>query len=135
MLLPDLPPYLRSLLSQWDLSNRMEMAKVTPVFKKGVNSDLKNYRPMSVIPVHWCIKTCTTFYSDGCCSSILYLISLHFDYCSPVWDCISGYLSDKLQKLQHRAARVITKSSNIYPLGPFCSLPVSQWLDKVLKNW
>ncbi|CAH3186535.1 unnamed protein product [Porites evermanni] len=34
----------------------------------------------------------------------------HFDYCSPVWDCLSGYLSDKLQKLQNRAARVITKS-------------------------
>ena len=32
----------------------------------------------------------------------------HFDYCSPVWDC--GYLSDKLQKLQNRAARIITKS-------------------------
>ena len=51
---------------------------------------------------HWCIKTCTTFYSDGWCSS-------HFDYCSPVWDCMCGYLSDKLQKLQNRAAEVITK--------------------------
>ena len=30
--------------------------------------------------------------------------------CSPVWDCLSGYLSDKLQKLQNRAARVITKT-------------------------
>ena len=38
------------------------------------------------------------------------LIMPHFDYCSPVWDCLSGYLSDKLQKLQNRAARVITKS-------------------------
>ena len=38
------------------------------------------------------------------------LILPHFDYCSPVWDCMSGYLSDKLQKLQNRAARVITKS-------------------------
>ena len=28
----------------------------------------------------------------------------HFDYCSSVWDCLSGYLSDKLQKLQNRAA-------------------------------
>ena len=37
------------------------------------------------------------------------LILPHFDYCSPVWDCMSGYLSDKLQKLQNRAARVITK--------------------------
>ena len=38
------------------------------------------------------------------------LIIPHFDYCSPVWDCLSGYLSDKLQNLQNRAARVITKS-------------------------
>ena len=38
------------------------------------------------------------------------LILPHFDYCSPVWDCMSGYLSDKLQKLQNRATRVITKS-------------------------
>ena len=34
----------------------------------------------------------------------------HFGYCSPVWDCLSGYLSDKLQKLQKCTARVITKS-------------------------
>ena len=31
-----------------------------------------------------------------------------FDYCSPVWDELSVTLSDKLQKLQNRAARVIT---------------------------
>lgn len=37
------------------------------------------------------------------------LILPHFDYCSPVWDCLSGHSSDKLQKLQNRAARVITK--------------------------
>ena len=37
------------------------------------------------------------------------LIMPHLDYCSPVWDCLSGYLSDKLQKLQNRSARVITK--------------------------
>ena len=34
----------------------------------------------------------------------------HFDYCSPDGDCLSSYLSDKLQKLQNSAARVITKS-------------------------
>ena len=37
------------------------------------------------------------------------LIVPYFDYCSLGWDCFSGYLSDKLQKLQNRAARVITK--------------------------
>ena len=38
------------------------------------------------------------------------LIMPHFENCSPVWDCLSGDLSDKLQKLQTRAARIITKS-------------------------
>ena len=36
------------------------------------------------------------------------LILPHFDYCSPVWECLSGQSSDKLQKLQNRAAKVIT---------------------------
>ena len=40
------------------------------------------------------------------------LISLpHFDYCSSVWDELNVTLSDKLQKLQNRAAWVITRSS------------------------
>ena len=39
------------------------------------------------------------------------LILPHFEYCSPVWDELSVTLSDKLQKLQNRAARVITRSS------------------------
>ena len=39
------------------------------------------------------------------------LIAPHFDYCSGVWYGISKTLSDKLQKLQNRAARIITKSS------------------------
>ena len=38
------------------------------------------------------------------------LIMPRLDYCSPVWDCLSGYLSGKLQKLQNCAARVTTKS-------------------------
>ena len=31
------------------------------------------------------------------------LIMPRFIYCSSVWACLSGYLSDKLQKLQNRA--------------------------------
>ena len=39
------------------------------------------------------------------------LIQPHLDYCSPVWDGLSTQLSDKLQKLQNRAARVIGKAN------------------------
>ena len=39
------------------------------------------------------------------------IILPHFDYCSLVWDNCSDYLIDKLQKLQNRAARVITGRS------------------------
>ena len=38
------------------------------------------------------------------------LIELYFDYCCPVWDGLSNELADKLQKVQNRAIRVITKS-------------------------
>ena len=39
------------------------------------------------------------------------LIQPHFDYCCSVWDELGGALATKLQKLQNRAARVITRSS------------------------
>ena len=39
------------------------------------------------------------------------LILPYFDYCSSVWDELNVTLSNKLQKLQNRAARVITRSS------------------------
>ena len=39
------------------------------------------------------------------------LIQPHFDYCSPVWDGLNAKSSESLQKLQNRAARVITKSN------------------------
>ena len=38
------------------------------------------------------------------------LFELYFDYCCPVWDGLSNELTDKLQKLQSRVIRVITKS-------------------------
>ncbi|KAL9954240.1 hypothetical protein ACROYT_G041748 [Oculina patagonica] len=36
------------------------------------------------------------------------IVEPYFDYCSIVWNDISDHLNDKLQKLQNRAARVIT---------------------------
>ena len=38
------------------------------------------------------------------------LIEPHFDYCCSVWDNFGETLSNKLQKLQNRAVRVITRS-------------------------
>ena len=58
---------------------------------------LKRFRPF--ISMHTAIKI------------YIGLIEPHFDYCSVVWDGLSQQLSEKLQKLQNRAARVITKSS------------------------
>ena len=40
------------------------------------------------------------------------LILPHFDYCSSVWGDCNLTLSDKLQKLQNRAARAITRSND-----------------------
>ena len=39
------------------------------------------------------------------------LVQPYFDHCSAVWDSRSSYLANKLQKLQNRAARVLTSSS------------------------
>jgi hypothetical protein len=36
------------------------------------------------------------------------LVQPHFDYCCVVWDNCNKTLADKLQKLQNRAARVLT---------------------------
>ena len=38
------------------------------------------------------------------------LIQPHFDYCSIVWDNLGKGLGQKLQRLQNRAARIITES-------------------------
>ena len=43
------------------------------------------------------------------------LIEQRLHYCSIVWDTLSDGLKQKLQTLQNRAARIITKSSYDYP--------------------
>ena len=39
------------------------------------------------------------------------IIQPHIDYCSTVWDGLGITLLDKIQKLQNRAARIITQST------------------------
>ena len=56
------------------------------------------------------------------------LIQPHIDYCSTVWDGVSLTLLDKIQKLQNRAARVITQSNYYTSTG---SLNVSTCWKKL----
>ena len=39
------------------------------------------------------------------------LVKPHFDYCNVVWGSYNKTLANKLQKLQNRAARVLTSSA------------------------
>ena len=43
------------------------------------------------------------------------LVVPYFDYCSPVWGCIGKCQFERLQKLQNRAARIITNSHYMTP--------------------
>ena len=56
---------------------------------------------------------CATIYKISSCCVTIYksLILPHLDYCSAVWGCIGNGPSQKLEKLQNRAARIITGSS------------------------
>ena len=52
-------------------------------------------------------------------------IEPYFSYCAPVWDGIGVTLSDRLQKLQNRAVRVITQST--YDISSRNLLDELQW--------
>ena len=77
------------------LSWKTHISKISKKISSGIGA-LKRVRPF--VNQH----TATTIYKA--------LIEPHFEYCSSVWDGLSQQLSDKLQKLQNRAARVITCS-------------------------
>ena len=55
------------------------------------------------------------------------LVQSHFDYCSPVWGNCGKTLSNKLKKLQNRAARVITSSD--YDVNVDSLFPRLSWKD------
>ena len=60
------------------------------------------------------------------------IIQPHLDYCSMVWDGLGVTLLDKIQKLQNRAARIITQSS--YYTSASSLLEELGW-DNVLTRW
>ena len=55
------------------------------------------------------------------------LIQPHFDYCSIVWDNLGKGLGQKLQRLQNRAARIITESD--YNVRSSDILTLLSWTD------
>ena len=60
------------------------------------------------------------------------LILPNFDYCSAVWGCTGSGLTRKLQKLQNRAARIITGSS--YDIRSAQILSDLDWPDLVQRR-
>ena len=58
------------------------------------------------------LKRVRTFVPHETLRSIfMSLVQPHFDYCNSVWGCCGKTLTSKLQKLQNRAARILTYSN------------------------
>ena len=55
------------------------------------------------------------------------LVEPYFSYCAPVWDGLGKKLSEKLQKLQNRAARVITHLMTSYDISSCSLLDELKW--------
>ena len=49
------------------------------------------------------------------------IVEAYFDYCNIVWDDISYRLTDRLQKLQNRAALVLTGADHMTPSNELLS--------------
>ena len=71
------------------------MKKLSRKVVSGIGA-LKRIRPYVTLPTMQLIYNC--------------LVQPYFDYCSVIWDSCGSNLADKLQKLQNRAARVLTSS-------------------------
>ena len=76
----------------WDFPIKEISKKITSGI--GTVKHIRNFVPQEIL---------LTIYNS--------LIQPHFDYCNVVWGCCSKGLSQKLQKLQNRAARIITFSN------------------------
>ena len=81
-----------------DLTWQTHIDKLSKKIASGIGA-IKRIRP-------FCSTSYTTSYIIGSA-----LIEPHFDYCNLVWGNCGKTLSDRLQKLQNRAARVLTSSS------------------------
>ena len=77
------------------MSWNVHVEKLSKKVASGIGA-LKRIRPYVSFPVMQLIYNC--------------LVQLYFDYCSVIWDSCGSNLAGKLQKLQNRAASVLTPS-------------------------
>ena len=78
-----------------NLSWNVHIEKLSKKVASGIGA-LKRIRPYVTLPTMQLIYNC--------------LVQPYFDYCSVIWDSCGSNLADRLQKLQNRAARVLTYS-------------------------
>ena len=76
------------------------------------------------------IKRCRPFVNRTTLESVFNaLVQPYFNYCSEVWGHCNKSLSNKLQKLQNRAARILTFSSYDTSVDPLFEQLNWKWLD------
>ena len=76
------------------------------------------------------IKRCRPFVKRTTLESVFNaLVQPYFNYCSEVWGHCNKSLSNKLQKLQNRAARILTFSSYDTSVDPLFEQLNWKWLD------
>ena len=63
------------------------------------------------------------------------IVQPHFDYCDVVWGNCNAILATKLQKLQNRAARILTFSSYDANADPLLDRRYSHIATKVYKSF
>ena len=80
---------------------------------------------------HWRHKANQTIGSPDILHYIYnaFLVQPHFDYCSIVWGNCGETLSEKLQKLQNRAARILTGRYTI--TFPYLRKKNAPWLNEM----
>ena len=62
------------------------------------------------------------------------IVGPHFRYCCSVWGCASKTEVTQLQKLQNRAARIVTGSSFDAPSGPIIEGLVWKTIEELIES-
>ena len=106
-----------------DIANRKQIHNVHDDALRATTTVLRITRNIPICPQ----STLVAIYKS--------LILPHLDYCSAVWGCIGSGLSQKLEKLQNRAARIITGSGwDVRSAQILCALKWESLADRRSKQ-